>query len=678
MPGRLLQLLRMPAIAAACLAVIGVPVNTPEKLAALIVVGLLVLSSAPRQGARRYAAAAAIVVAAILVKTFLPHTQVEASHNLYLPTEDAPVRYRDLPVEFRGALEAAFLRANPREAWCDPAEELKRRDLAAKRPLATRETHYSIAHCWRNAVLRPDAFAFTGDGFFRAQPHVRVLDRLDINGVDDARIAVLYAFDASWYFWRENSNRIAPAWYLALTLPEVLVGSRICTRGRVYWTSDASWSEPEGGEACREVRRKDSGSRLWAFDVGSGPRLAVRLERSAGLFTLDLTLRLVLVAALVAILWLTLQVELARLARLVLVTAVGGAVIAFVAPDFFTQSLTVAVERDPLIFRGTGYDIARALAEGRWRDALRGGEDVFFFMPGMRYFRAFELALFGDTSYATLIVLLATLPLHWRLANLVLERRAFAAAYIVLCLPLFARLFVWAVKGYSEAVGLFLLIAGVTVFLQTLVEQGRYGPAQAARLWAAFLLVVLAAWVRPNFALVIGVMGLVTLRVHAAGFGWRTLLVILSPTLLVFAAALHNAYFGGQFFWFTETLRNDSLRVDLGDYAAMLAEWSRWTLDEKSARIAHQLAGWILPLRWVLLAAAGYLLARGGPGWPPARALAGVSLALYAPFLFYFSLSRHILAADAVAILCALAALRLGAFTLRARMAGREIDGQHA
>jgi hypothetical protein len=676
MPGRRLQLLqvaRMPAIAAACLAVIGVPVDTPEKLAALIVVALLVLSSAPREGARRYAAAAAVVLVAVLARTLLPHTQIEASHNLYLPTEDAAARYRDVPAEFRAALDAAFLRANPSEAWCDPGEELKRRGIAAKRPLETAETYYSIAHCWRNAVLRPDAFAFTGDGFFRAQPHVRVLDRLDIDGLDDARIAALYAFDASWYFWRENSNRIAPAWYLALTLPEVLVGSRVCTRGFVYWASAASWSEPQEGETCREVRREDAGSRLWAFDVGSGPRLAVRLERKAGLFALDLTLRLVLVAALVAILWLTLRVDAARFIRLGFVTAASGALIAFVATDFFTQALTTAAERDPLVYRGHGYDIARSLAEGRWRDALRGGEDVFLFMPGMRYFRALELVLFGDTSYATLIVLLATLPLHWRLANLVLEgRRAFAVAYMALCLTIFARMFVWAVKGYSEAVGFFLLIAGVTVFLQSLTEQGRYGPAQAVRLWTAFLLVVLSAWIRPNFALVIGVMGLVTLRVHAAGLGWRTSLLILSPSLLIFAVALHNAYFGGRLVWFTETFKGDSLRVDLGDYAAMLAEWSRGTLGEKSARIAHQLAGWMLPLRWLVLAATGYLLARGGPGWHPARVLALISLALYLPFLFYFSPSRHIQTADAVAILCGLAALRLGASTLRARTAARE------
>jgi len=427
------------------------------------------------------------------------------------------------------------------------------------------------------------------------------------------------------------------------------------------------------------VRREDAGSRFWVFEVGSEARLAMRLEQSAWLLALDLTLQLVLVAALVAILWLTLRVDPARLSRLGVVTAAGGVVIALVAPDFFTHALTVVAERDPLVYRGLGYDIARSLVEGRWGDALQGGEDVFLFMPGMCYFRALELVLFGDTSYATLIVLLATLPLHWRLANLVLERRrALAIAYMVFCLTIFARLFAWAVKGYSEAVGSFLLIAGVTVFLQTLVEPRRYAPGDAAKLSAAFLLLVFATWIRPNFALVIGVMGLVTLRVHAAGFGWRTSLVILSPSLLVFAVALHNAYFGGRIVWFAETLKGDSLRVDLGDYAAMLAEWLHGALGEKSARVAHQLAGWVLPLRWVLLAAMGYLLARGGPGWRPARVLALISLALYLPFLFYFSPSRHIQSADAVTILCALAALRLGATNLRSRTPAPEMMNRHA
>lgn len=663
------RLMRLPVIAAACLAVIGVPVNTPEKLAALIGVALLLFSSTSREGAWRYALAAAVVLGALTLKGVVPHTQVEAGHNLYLPTADADARYHELPMQFRAALDVAFLRANPRATWCDSREELRRRGTPVNRPLRTGETVYLYEHCWRNAVLRPETFAFTGDGFFRAQPQLRILDRLAIDGLDDARIAALYAFDTAWYFWRENTNRIAPAWYLALTLPAQLVGSRICTRGYVYWSQDATWSAPQGGEACREVEPRHVGSRLWAFDVGAAPRLAVQLERSARLLAWDLVLRVLLVGALATLVWLTLRVEPRRFARAGLWFLAGAGVVALAAPGFFTQALTIATERDALIYRGLGYNIARALAEGRWLEALRGGEDVFLFMPGYRYFRALELILFGDTSYATLVVLLATPPLLWQLARLVLRGRGWLVAYLVLSLAILARLFDWAMKGYSEAAGFFLMIAGVVLFLRTLSQPARYGPAQAAGLWAAFLLVALATWIRPNFALVIGVMGLAYLRVHAAGFGWRMSLAILSASLVVFAVTLHNVYFGGRLVWLTVPLRGDSLRVEPVDYAAMLAEWSRGVFGEKSHAIAHHL-GWVLPRRWLGLAAAGYVLARGGPGWSAARVLAGISLALYMPFLFYFAPSRHLQAANAMAILCVLVALQMGVQSWRARRAG--------
>ena len=649
-------------MAAFLLATIGLPLNTPEKFWTGLACGIILLASATRPEPWRYAAAAALAIAALALKALLPHTQVEIAHNLYLPIPGE--RYQALPDAFRTALESAFLRANPRSGWCDPAEELRRRGLPENRPLTVRDSGYRIEQCWRNAVLPERTFAFSGDAFFREPPEARVAGRLEIDGEASARIAAAYAFNASWYYWRENPNRITPAWYLAITLPPQLAGSRVCSRGAVYWESERAWSAAGDTEVCREVPALHAGTRIWAFEAGASPTLALRLDRSAALVAWDAALRALLLGLLASIAWLTLKPDWSRVGRAAAWCAAGLALIASQAPAFLALPLTVASEHDALVYRGLGYEIAQAVAQGRWTDALQGGEDIFIFMPGMRYFRALELIFFGDTSLATLLVAGLLLPLLWRLAYLALERRALAFFYVVACLPILSRLCSLAAKGYSEAVGFVALLAGVVMFARAAARSGR--EASAAELWACFVLVSAGACVRPNFALVVAVMVPIYLCALAPSFGWRTSALVLSGSLLVLAPAVHNLYFGEHLVPFTLTSKGDSLRVDLADYAGMLGEWARGTLGQCSARVAHQLEGWVLPVRWLALLAALHLLLRRGPGWPATRTLAAVTLAMYSPFLFYFSVTRHIQTADALGALCALAGLQSGYAAWRA------------
>jgi hypothetical protein len=659
---------RVAFVAAFFLATIGLPLNSPAKFWIALACGIVLLASATRPEPWRYAAAAALAIAAIALKAFVPHTQVEIAHNLYLPIQSE--RYRALPDAFRAALESAFLRANPLSRGCDPAEELRRRGLTENRPLTVRDSSYRVEQCWRNAILPEHTFAFSGDAFFRDPPEARVVDRLEIDGQASARIAAAYAFNASWYFWRENPNRIAPAWYLAITLPRQLAGSRVCSRGAVYWESERSWLTTGETEICKEVLPVHAGTRIWAFDTGASPALALRLDQSAALVALDASLRAALLGLLASIAWLTLKPDWPRAARATAWCAASVALIASVAPAFFTLPLTVANEHDALVYRGLGYDIAQSAAQGRWTDALRGGEDVFFFMPGMRYFRALELTFFGDTSLATLLAAGLLLPLLWRLAYLALERRGIAFFYVLACLPILSRLCSLAAKGYGEAIGFLALLAGVVVFARA-ASRAEPREASLAELWMSFALVSVGAWVRPNFALVVAVMALIYLRALAPAVRWRTSALVLSGSLLVLAPALHNLYFGERLVPFTLTLKGDSLRVDLADYAGMLGEWTRGTLGQYSARVAHQLEGWVVPVRWLALLAAFHLLLRRGPGWPPARTLAAVTLAMYLPFLFYFSVTRHIQTADALGLLCALVELQSGFAAWRAAASKR-------
>jgi hypothetical protein len=73
---------------------------------------------------------------------------------------------------------------------------------------------------------------------------------------------------------------------------------------------------------------------------------------------------------------------------------------------------------DGLIFSGFARDMLQHLAAGDIAGALKGVESVFYFNPGMRYFRALEFLVFGDTFLLyLLLVLILPLIVHAAVAR---------------------------------------------------------------------------------------------------------------------------------------------------------------------------------------------------------------------------------------------------------------------
>ena len=64
---------------------------------------------------------------------------------------------------------------------------------------------------------------------------------------------------------------------------------------------------------------------------------------------------------------------------------------------------------DGLNYYSLGRDILSNFEKGNFLLALRGGSDIFYFMPGQRYFLAISNFIFGATSYGYLLIT-STLP----------------------------------------------------------------------------------------------------------------------------------------------------------------------------------------------------------------------------------------------------------------------------
>ena len=262
---------------------------------------------------------------------------------------------------------------------------------------------------------------------------------------------------------------------------------------------------------------------------------------------------------------------------------------------------------DGLVYDGYARVMLQHLLAGNIYEALRGVESVFYFTPGMRYLRAFEHVIFGESylGYVAVILVLPMLvfavfrrflPPRWALAMAL----TFAAIPVGVLFGTSLVLYVkWAARGFGDpAAYAAFLAAFVLLFGATAAEiRDRF----AAAFWAG-LLFALAVFVRPNLAPMTGIL------LGGAGLAalwqaqWRRLAGMCVGFLPVFGMALHNWVYGGVLVLFTTT-GEIAQSMPPRDYVAAFAELLRLDFTgEHVMRALAQVGAWLAgPSEWLVM-----------------------------------------------------------------------------
>src|SRR6185437_1288920 len=282
---------------------------------------------------------------------------------------------------------------------------------------------------------------------------------------------------------------------------------------------------------------------------------------------------------------------------------------------------------DGLFYDGVGRIILQKLLAGDIWGALEGGEKVFWYGgPGLRYFRALEHIVFGESylGYLSLILLLPILvrmlfrrflPESWSLVLILL----FIAVPVGLLFgTTFANYSKLAAKGFADPAAYIFFCCG----LLPLVGTTPAGPGNKA-LPAFFgaLLLALAIFMRPVVApaagILLGGIGLAALyrrqwaKLAALCFGFFPMVSVM---------ALHNWIFGQVFVLLSSNAQDATLLV-MPPSAYLAAARELLHLDFSGVlRVLTQLANWLsgpaesywtIPLNAAGVAILIYVIARG-------------------------------------------------------------------
>ncbi len=267
--------------------------------------------------------------------------------------------------------------------------------------------------------------------------------------------------------------------------PADYAGSNLCWRGDILWPgADGSYQPIRHAEmACRTVSERDIGRQIFAAAIKPGS-LAMTLYPPAGVETRLIAGKVVALLAVIGVLVLLVRVRPADTIRPFVLIGLALIVIATIDASLIGGWRPMDGGDDGLFYTGVGRRILEHLINGDITAALIGGEKVYYYGgPGLRYFRALEMVLFGDTSLGYLSLILAmpiiVLGLFKRFVS---DAFAWTLALVFTIIPvgeIYGSAFLdyakWAARGFADPAAHILLVWGVLV-----VVGARDGPPNRA------------------------------------------------------------------------------------------------------------------------------------------------------------------------------------------------------
>lgn len=666
--------LRLAALALAVPA-LGLPVNDLWRYALLATAAIAIFTGVVSARARNWLTAGSIVALCIALKTAFPAPAIEEGHNVFIVDAPGGALERELPADAFRQMLAIFNERYPAAERCATSEP----------------------GCWRAGGIPDRAYAFSADAIYERASLSRRVSTIDHDNPVWARLGFINELRYNWTGTSDvrratrNSRNVLSRWTVAMPyfamvrFPAALVGSRLCFQGDVLWEGARQrFVRISNAElACKTIAAEDSGRSI--FGVSIGKPLSMTLEP-----TLPARLRiwlppiLSLVAA--AFVLIALIRQSSRQWRWpALATALALIVVVLNDSSFIGGIRPFDGGDDGLFYEGVARQIVQHVLAGDWRQALIGGEPVFYYGgPGFRYLRAMEHFVFGDSFLGYLSVILAMpLLVYAALKRFVSAQAAFLIALLIFILPLggafgstlfqYAK---WAARGFADPAAACALIAA------TLALIGRTPSGPGARFGAAFgagLLFALALFIRPNLAsatavLLTGAALMALRRRHFARVAGLCL-----GFLPVFSMALHNWVFGGVFVLFSSNATiAEALPMPPSRWAAALIDLAtlHWTSPALAGAVS-QLSFWLSgpsgsPVFIPLHAAAVVLLVRvatWGRGFDPwLRLLAAATLLQHPVAWFYLHYERyHFVTWLLTLIVCAAWASREGLAIAHAR-----------
>ena len=631
------------------IAALGLPVNQIWTYALLIASAVIIFCGQVTPRGRAWTIAVAAVVAAGTIATLIAPAPIAEGENIFLAGKPGDVLARDLPGDVYQFMAAKF------DAVYPPAVQCK-----------------DTPGCWKGMGGPDRLYAFSADGVFNNAGASRAVTGIDFSEPVWLRLGFTNDRRYNWDTDAPDAHRgdrdrrfwaglwrwhTAMPYFVMYKFPADYIGARLCWRGDVLWQRADGHYQALSHQSmdCRDMTAADVGRPIYGVGIDTRT-LAMKLDAPAGVSARLVLGSVLRIAAVLAVLILLVCVRWRAIAPVFALVALAAAVVAVDDASFLGGWRPMDGGDDGLFYTGVGREILEQLLAGHIGEALKGGESVFYYGgPALRYLRALEMVVFGDTNLGYLSLVLFMPVIVWRLfARFLDETFAWRLALLFTVLPLgeifgtsFFHYAKWAGRGFADPVMHICLLWGI------LVIAGQRGETEraVAALGGAFLL-ALAVCTKPVVAPTAGIIltGAGLMGLYRGQWARAVALCIgFSPVLLM---PLHNWVFGHQFVLLSTNANLPSLQVmppaawlaALGELATL--NWGGAELHRAVVQLGDWLSGpsglkVFIPLHAAAVATVVLVALRGRSFDPWLRIIAVAVIAEYGAALFYAATARY-------------------------------------
>ena len=535
---------------------LGLPLNNKYDLILIILAILVIISTSTNNiesilSKKKYIL---IILFITILNSFIPKFFFQEAHSVFLNNKDISVIEKILPKNIISKIKDDYYN-----------------NFDFKRLVNSSELSEEY---FTNNKFITNPFSYSVDSFFQKNKYTRINSKINFSSREDLRIGKINSLTFNFPF-DKHFRRILP-YYIFFEIPKIAKNSQICFKGNIYffYSNKALDLNNIKNSNFKKINHKDCikfNNRfeylyLVGYSINEKDNLEIKNYENLKIKFLKL-IKYFFTLAIIFIFSVNFYKKNYFINSIIYtISSISTIILTLIRdPNLFFGLRYYRGGADGLVHYSRGRDILENLYNSDLLEALRGSADVFYYMPGLRYFTSFNNLIFGETTYAYLIACTFIPLLIYKIFEILLNKKiAMYALISFIFLPIFENMgfghfnYVWQfARHHAESLAiLFFLYAFYFIILFE-----KKPNKKNSNLYFIGIALSALVFLRPNFFPTSFFLFLHAVILFFYHKKYPLILSLLIGYSFIFTCLLHNYYFGNSYAFFTNAEINFTLTI---------------------------------------------------------------------------------------------------------------------